>query len=227
MVADFPRIITLLRKEKGISQKHAAADLQVSQALLSHYEKGIRECGLSFVVRCADYYGVSCDYLLGRSPERNGSQITVEEIPDPESSGKENTIRGGLIPIYNKKLLANSLNVLYDLLIKIGSKELTNEISNFLAMSVYRVFRVIHAVNAKNQDQMFTVPFEVASPYADAEMGVSEAKAKALCSANAKERESEPPIITSETLSKDYPLFASSLLNLTKNAEDKIHQNER
>ncbi|MCI8497183.1 MAG: helix-turn-helix transcriptional regulator, partial [Clostridiales bacterium] len=39
----FPRIITLLRKERGISQKAAAQELGISQALLSHYEKGIRE----------------------------------------------------------------------------------------------------------------------------------------------------------------------------------------
>ena len=66
MNSDFPRILTLLRKEQGISQKKAAADLGISQALLSHYEKGIRECGLDFIVRTADYYGVSCDYLLGK-----------------------------------------------------------------------------------------------------------------------------------------------------------------
>ena len=77
MVSDFSRIITLLRKEKGVTQKQAAEDLGVSQALLSHYEKGIRECGLEFVVRVADYYGVSCDYLLGRSPERTGITITT------------------------------------------------------------------------------------------------------------------------------------------------------
>ena len=53
---DFPRILTLLRKERGISQKQAAQDLGISQALLSHYEKGIRECGLDFIVRSADYY---------------------------------------------------------------------------------------------------------------------------------------------------------------------------
>ena len=64
MGIEFNRIITLLRKERGITQKQAAEDLGVSQALLSHYEKGIRECGLDFVVRVADYYNVSCDYLL-------------------------------------------------------------------------------------------------------------------------------------------------------------------
>ena len=67
MNAAFPRMMTLLRKERGISQKKAATDLHISQALLSHYEKGIRECGLDFVVAAADYYGVSCDYLLGRT----------------------------------------------------------------------------------------------------------------------------------------------------------------
>ena len=86
MNTDFPRILTLLRKERGISQKQAAAELGISQALLSHYEKGIRECGLDFVVRTADFYGVSCDYLLGRSPERTGAQITVEDIPEPDGT---------------------------------------------------------------------------------------------------------------------------------------------
>ena len=88
MNADFPRILTLLRKERGISQKMAAGDLGISQALLSHYEKGIRECGLDFVIRCADYYHVSCDYLLGRSPDRNGATLSVEDIPDPAALGK-------------------------------------------------------------------------------------------------------------------------------------------
>ena len=47
---EFNRIIKLLRKERGITQKQAAEDLGVSQALLSHYEKGIRECGLQITI---------------------------------------------------------------------------------------------------------------------------------------------------------------------------------
>ena len=70
MNSHFPRIITLLRKERGLSQKKAAEALGISQALLSHYEKGIRECGLDFVVRAADFYNVSSDYLLGRTDNR-------------------------------------------------------------------------------------------------------------------------------------------------------------
>ena len=65
---EFPRILSLLRKERGLTQKQVATDLDVAQALLSHYEKGKRECGLDFLVKAADYYNVSTDYLLGRSP---------------------------------------------------------------------------------------------------------------------------------------------------------------
>ena len=56
----------------------------ISQALLSHYEKGIRECGLDFLVKAAEYYDVSCDYLLGRTPNRNGQQAQPVNIPDAE-----------------------------------------------------------------------------------------------------------------------------------------------
>ena len=122
MNADFPRILTLLRKEKGISQKEVAAKLGISQALLSHYEKGIRECGLDFLVRCAAFYGVSTDYLLGISPERSGSTIMVEDIPEADAAGKENVFKGSVLPVLNKKLIANSLNVLFDLLAKAENK---------------------------------------------------------------------------------------------------------
>lgn len=66
----FSQALSHLRHEKGVSQRQAAQDLGVSQALLSHYENGIREPGLAFVVRACDYYRVSADYLLGRSKQR-------------------------------------------------------------------------------------------------------------------------------------------------------------
>ena len=93
---EFNRIITLLRKERGITQKQAAQDLGISQAQLSHYEKGIRECGLEFVVQVADYYNVSCDYLLGRSAERSGQTIRVEDLPDT-ASPTDSIYRGSVL----------------------------------------------------------------------------------------------------------------------------------
>lgn len=69
----FSQALSHLRHEKGISQRLAAQELGVSQALLSHYENGIREPGLAFVVKACDYYQVSADYLLGRTSDRSES----------------------------------------------------------------------------------------------------------------------------------------------------------
>ncbi len=80
MEKNFSVILSELRKERGLSQKEAAAKLGISQALLSHYEKGIRECGHSFLLRVADFYGVTCDYLLGRTTERNDFQTVASKI---------------------------------------------------------------------------------------------------------------------------------------------------
>ena len=69
MSSTFGQVLSALRRERGMSQRTAAAELHISQALLSHYEKSIREPGLDFVVRACDYYGVSADYMLGRTAE--------------------------------------------------------------------------------------------------------------------------------------------------------------
>ena len=67
MDRSFASTLSALRREKNISQRSAAADLGISQALLSHYENGAREPGLNFVCRVCDYYGVTADYLLCRT----------------------------------------------------------------------------------------------------------------------------------------------------------------
>ena len=79
----FPETLSLLRRQRNISQRQAAAELCISQALLSHYENGAREPGLGFVCRACDYYGVSADYLLCRSDEQDAAALaarTVEEL---------------------------------------------------------------------------------------------------------------------------------------------------
>ena len=63
----FGDILAELRHEKGLNQRELAAELRISQALLSHYEKGTREPGLPFVGRVCDYFGVTADFVLGRS----------------------------------------------------------------------------------------------------------------------------------------------------------------
>ena len=72
MARGFSETMSALRKARGASQRTAAAELGISQALLSHYENGARELGLEFVCRACDYYGVTADYLLGRTDEPEG-----------------------------------------------------------------------------------------------------------------------------------------------------------
>ena len=151
----FSRILTLLRKERGLTQKEAAASLGISQALLSHYEKGIRECGLDFVVKAAEFYGVSCDYLLGRSPDRSGLTLSVEDIPEDINDPDDSRYRGSLLPVLSKKLLINSLSILYDMLLREPDKDLVSEITNYLNASVYKMFRMVYSSCARNQDRCF------------------------------------------------------------------------
>ena len=79
MKSSLAKTLGSLRRERNLSQREAAAKLGVSQALLSHYENDAREPNFDFVIRACDYYGVSADYLLGRSDERNGVSIRVFE----------------------------------------------------------------------------------------------------------------------------------------------------
>src|SRR5574344_3097679 len=100
MATEFSRTLSLLRQERGVSQRKAAADLGISQALLSHYENGIREPGLAFVKKACDYYHVSADYLLGRTLPRDGGMIGAEELYD--SSNERGTLKGSIAATLQK-----------------------------------------------------------------------------------------------------------------------------
>ncbi len=56
-----------IRKSKGISQLKLAMDLNTSQNTISRYETGEREPGINELVKIADYFNVSIDYLLERT----------------------------------------------------------------------------------------------------------------------------------------------------------------
>lgn len=123
MDRNFSVVLSELRKEKGLSQKEAAAKLGISQALLSHYEKGIRECGHSFLMRVADFYDVSCDYLLGRTTERSDFNAVASNIlmlNDDYSPTSKTCIKAAMLL---REAMNNSENLSgtrFDLLLAIG-----------------------------------------------------------------------------------------------------------
>ena len=58
-----------LRKERNISQLKLAIDLNMNQNNISRYENNEREADYETLIKFADYFDVSLDYLLGRTDE--------------------------------------------------------------------------------------------------------------------------------------------------------------
>ncbi len=59
--------LKVLREQRGLSQKEFAALLNVSPGCLSKYENGRCKIPTDILIRIADVFDISVDYLLGRS----------------------------------------------------------------------------------------------------------------------------------------------------------------
>lgn len=66
----FAERIKLLREERGLGVREAAAMMGISHSALSMYENKKRTPDIEICNLFADFYGVSGDYLLGRTSER-------------------------------------------------------------------------------------------------------------------------------------------------------------
>lgn len=231
MSTDFSRIMTLLRKERGLSQKKAAEELGVSQGLLSHYEKGKRECGLDFLVRAADYYNVSCDYLLGRSPEPQGKTISIEDIPEDDPNQRDKVTAGSVMIAFNKKLINNSLTVFFDMLKKCRSQTVIKEASGYLMLAVYKVFRLLFSANQKNDQNFFMIDKDISPAAADAAMSLCDARISAAVKGNkvgsadaVAPEDADELAFSTQALAEEFPKYYSSMVNLIKNSENRIKQ---
>lgn len=64
----FPNILKQLRKSRKLNQATLAEALGMSQATITSWENGKRIPDIEMLVKLADYFGVTTDYLLGRTP---------------------------------------------------------------------------------------------------------------------------------------------------------------
>ena len=212
--ADFSRTLALLRQEKGISQRKAAKDLGVSQALLSHYENGVREPGLAFVRSACDYYGASADYLLGRTLDRYGTVITEQELYD--SSDEKGSLRGSVAATLQKKLLVNTTNLLLDLVGRSGSREAVLAASGYLGGALYQLYRTLHRA-AGGKETFFSVEaVDYAADVVDAEMRLRRVE---FCRAIDAAKDALPDMDT-ESLSVSYPGMLQSATQVFHSAEE-------
>ena len=168
MATDFSRTLSLLRQETGVSQRKAAAALGVSQALLSHYENGIREPGLAFVSRVCDYYHVSADFLLGRSSSRDGSIIDAAELYD--ASDEKGTLKGSILATLQKKLVVNTTGVLFDLLGKCGDRAAITAAGEYLSAALYTLLRHLYRRSGGSEDLFAADPVDFDGGVVDAAM---------------------------------------------------------
>lgn len=220
MNADFARTLGLLRQEKDVSQRKAAKDLGISQALLSHYENGIREPGLAFVVRACDYYHVSADYLLGRTLSRDGGMIDSEALYD--SSGEKGSLRGSIAATLQKKLLVNAINLLFELLGRTGSREAISAAGGYLGGAFYQVYRALHRASG-SKDTYFALPGEAFSADAvDAQMHIQRAHYAAALGA-LTEQETPMLAMDNETLSESYPGLMQSVTQVLHTTEEQTN----
>lgn len=83
--------IKLLRESKDISQIDLCKVLLIGQSTMSEYENGVRQPPVSVLIKIADYFGVSIDYLAGRT----NIKITVDDLQEQlvTKSGKKLSIK--------------------------------------------------------------------------------------------------------------------------------------
>ena len=210
----FSRNITLLSKEKNLSQKQAAQELGISQALLSHYEKGIRECSLDFVCKIADYYDVSADFLLGRSFDRN--------ISETDASKTESRKSYGVTP--SGRLQMNTLNVIYRTLNKIGRRKLTRNVSELLMLTQYRILRAIYPESV-GDDMLFYADSAHYQGYTASAIIKLFSDIEAQCaSIDLSETETLTKSFSTEDFLEEFPEDAASALNVIAHAETIINK---
>ena len=221
MNADFSRTLALLRQEKEISQRQAARELGISQALLSHYENGVREPGLAFVRKACDYYNVSADYLLGRTLDRDGTVITADELYD--ASNEKGSLKGSIAATLQKKLLVNTISLLFELLGRTGSREAVNAAGRYLSGALYQLYRMLHRA-AGGKDKFFALGGTAFSMDAvDAEMRLARvAFAQSLDAL--EDADVALPAVDSAALADTYPGLTQSLTQVLHNTEEETNK---
>ena len=69
-----------LREDRGISRKDLAAKLNITVSALGMYEQGRREPNMEMLIKLADYFDVSLDFLVGRSFNKEETSKIIEAL---------------------------------------------------------------------------------------------------------------------------------------------------
>lgn len=224
MSTNFPRSLAFLRKEKGVSQRVAAQELGVSQALLSHYENGIREPGLNFVLRACDYYNVSADFLLGRTLSRDGTVVLDLDALLDVTQRRNFSALDGHLSLLSRKLIVDSVDLLFSLLSETRNEETVHTACNYLGTAVYTLFRHLYQADGTNSQDIFSVPPQrFALSAAKTDMIFSETEYVEALIAHAKKKGPFPKL-SNEALTREYDELYQSLLHIIHVTGERINR---
>lgn len=80
-VCDFGTILHQLRKAHGLTQNELGKRIGLSKAVVSKYENGIGFPSFDVLIRIAEYFNVTTDYLLGVSKNKT---LDVSSLTDSQ-----------------------------------------------------------------------------------------------------------------------------------------------
>lgn len=102
--------IAQLRREKHLNQIGLAMKLNISQYMVSAYETGRHQPSLDMLAELSDFFGVSIDYLSGRSEVRKRADELLTEDFSREEWELLELFRG-----LNEKERERAMGILYAL----------------------------------------------------------------------------------------------------------------
>lgn len=94
-MVEFSQRLKRLRQDKHLTQAQVADRIGVTASMVSSYETDIRLPSYEVMLRIADLFGVSVDYLLGRVEQR---LIDISDLSDEEA-----TVVTNMVDILSKK----------------------------------------------------------------------------------------------------------------------------
>lgn len=132
-----------VRLLKGITQKQAAADTDMSQSFLSSVERGQKSACTAQIITLIRYYNVPYEMIFG---EMDGN-YSMDGFPESKAGLKHEGIY---------------YELLYSLAGKANSDELIVGADNCLKICAYILFRTIYRENPRNSDRLFSIDYETA-----------------------------------------------------------------
>ena len=223
---EFNRIIKLLRTERGITQKQAAEDLHISQALLSHYEKGIRECGPG--LRRPGRRLLRRLLRLSAGPQRRPHRRSPDSRRHPQPDKmKDNVYHGSVLPHHEQKadLQQPERPVRQGGPVpQQGPRHRDQHLPDDGCLQ--DVPPAVHQRPSQCgqyvQHQRGPVGRLFGRRHADAEANVSVLLSGGSVKGDGGVEDTAPLAMTTESLTREFPLYTSSLLNLVKTSETRI-----